>query len=158
MAERRRPNLQITRECPDILEVGNQVARFYPVREDGDDMIHTCCRRCSNSLETGPVSRLTDVVRNIKVGSENLSEGHLQVISSPPIAQVEDAFERYFVSVQRTRKQTRDPDRPALAHTPELGHRTRSSGAQIDDLEAVRRIEPAAVDSRPLPAQGKIPV
>lgn len=121
---RRYLNLQITRECPDLLKVGNQVACSYPVREHGDDMIHTCCRRCSNGLHTGPVSHLTQAARDIEVGSENLFQGYLQVIPNPPIAQIEDAFERHFVSVQRTGKQTRDTDRPSLARTPELVHRT----------------------------------
>ena len=57
--ERRFPsyvNLQIAREGPDLLEPGNQVADSYPVREDGDNMIHTCCRGCRNGLETAPIN------------------------------------------------------------------------------------------------------
>ena len=151
-------NLQIGRKGPDLLEPGNQVAGSYPVQENGDNMIHTCCRRRPNGLETAPMSLLTYPAGSTEIGSEDLSERNLQVIPSPLFAQIEDAFERHSVSVQRTRKQTCYSDRPEFARAPELGYRTRSSGAQIDDRKAVGRIEPAAVDARPLPAQRKVPV
>ena len=145
--------IEQVQRAPLLDEVRLQATKADVLDEDGENVSYTGGRGRVDAVRAEGMRDDAQILTCGPVGTGQDVRAKANLGADLAIGEVEDSVKLDLVAVEDPREQSLHPDRLTFAEPLQLRDRARAALADVEDPEASRRVEPPAVETRPLAAQ-----
>jgi hypothetical protein len=138
---------------PLLGEMGLEAAEADELDEHGENLAHPRRRGRLDTLRTKGVQRKTEFLAGGPVGPSEDLQAEADLGAYLVDGEVEDSVEGDLIAVEHPWKESFDPNNLALTQALQFCNHARAALAEVEDGEAARRVESAAVDACAFPAE-----